>query len=492
MAMSVLIWFFMLLHSFAVAGDASPANLSPFIRVETGTVISDGGWSFGVSWVDYDGDNYPDLFICNENFGSTDEVNFLYHNNGDGTYTRVSEGEITTDAGGSLSSTWANFDADGDLDCIAARPFLNNNLLYVNNGDGTFNKDTSSALVGAKKFSMEVEWVDYDNDGWLDMFAANHGRPSTPMLASLYHNENGVFVLTDNSDMGLIEDEANSATWADYDGDGDRDLFWSRNNKLSLLFSNDGDGTFTQMTESVLAKLPAKYHSSWADLDNDGDLDIYTKSDDPGIVTLYKNMGNGTFEPAAYPELAQDTGSWTGGYWGDYDNDGWLDLLIIGNDRYEPHRNQLYHNNGDGTFTKVKSGVIIHGEEPSSAAAWADHDRDGDLDLFVSNVNDADNSLYENVGNSNHWIQIRLKGTFSNRSGIGAKIRAKAVLLGESVWQMREISAKTGFFSQSELVAHFGLGNADIVDSLIVEWPNGAVQILTDVSANQLLSVTEK
>ena len=115
-----------------------------------------------------------------------------------------------------------------------------------------------------------------------------------------------------------------------------------------------------------------------------------------------------------------------------------------------------------------------------------------DLDLFVANVNGADNTLYENLGNSNRWIQIQLKGTSSNRSGVGAKIRVKSVLSGKPIWQMREISSKSGFMSQSDLVAHFGLGKTAVVDSLIVEWPSGVVQILTEVSANQLISVTEQ
>jgi len=466
-------------------------NTHDFVRVDTGGIVSDSGWSFGVSWIDYDGDTYPDLFICNEDFSGRPAPNFLYHNNGDGTYARVRESEIAV-SGGCLASTWADCDNDGDLDCYAARPFLNSNLLYVNNGDGTFSKDSSSLLVEARKFSMEVEWVDCDNDGLLDVFVANHGRPSDPALAQVYQNKNGSYTLMNNSNVGLIEDEANGVTWGDYDGDGDRDLYWSRNNKLSVLFANNGNGTFKQVKESVLGESPAKYHSSWADFDNDGDLDIYTHSGDPGIVTLYKNLGSGSFEQLQDEEFMADSGHWKGGYWGDYDNDGWSDLLVLGNDHYEPCLNRLYHNNGDGTFSRVTSGPISTDLEPSSAAAWTDHDRDGDLDLFIGNVNGVNNTLYENLGNANHWIQVQLEGTRSNRSGIGAKIRVLAVISGEPVWQMREVSAKTGFKSQSELVAHFGLGNTQFVDSLVIEWPHGSVQIDTDVRGDRLLKIKEQ
>jgi hypothetical protein len=296
----------------------------------------------------------------------------------------------------------------------------------------------------------------------------------------------------DNSDIGLIEDEANGVTWGDYDGDGDRDPYWSRNNKLSVLFANKGNGTFTEVSESILSQPPARYHSSWADFDNDGDLDIYTKVGDPKVAAVYINLGEGHFEPAAIPEMARDTGYWTGGYWGDYDNDGWLDLLILANKRYEPHPNRLYHNNGDGTFARVMTGAIASENEPSAAAAWADHDRDGDLDLFIANVSNFDNALYENPGNDNHWLQVQLEGTRSNRSGIGSKIRIKATLSGKPMWQLREISAKSGFKSQSELVAHFGLGDASIVDSLIIEWSGGHIQTLTNVGIDRLLTISEQ
>lgn len=471
-------------------GFATPGTCQ-FRRVGSGAVVSDGGWSFGVSWVDFDGDSYPDILVCNEDFSGVPAPNFFYRNNGDGTYTRIREGAVAS-GGGCLGSSWADFDGDDDLDCYAARPFLNSNLLFVNNGDGTFFSDSSNLITAAKKFSMEVEWVDVDNDGWLDVFVANHGRPSDPALAMLYYNDKGNFVLLENTEVGLIDDEANGVTWGDYDGDGDRDPFWTRNNKLSILFRNEGNGTFTSVSESALSDSPAKYHASWADFDNDGDLDIYTNSGDPGVAAIYENTGMGRFELAAIPELAQDSGYWTGGYWGDYNNDGWLDLLILGNNRYEPYPNRLYENNGDGTLTRVTSGPVVSEVEASGAAAWADHDRDGDLDLFIANVNAANNSLFENLGNDNHWLQVELRGTRSNRSGIGAKVRIKAVISGKPIWQMREISAKNGFKSQSELVAHFGLGDALSVDSLIVDWPSSVRQVLTDVKSNQLLKIVEQ
>jgi hypothetical protein len=475
----------------AIVGGYTSAGRCQFARVTTGPVVSDGGWSFGVSWVDYDGDNYPDLFICNEDFSGTPALNFLYHNNGDGSFTRISDGDIAV-GGGCLASTWADIDGDGDLDCYAARPFLNANLLYINNGDGTFTGDSSTALTSVRKFSMEVEWVDYDNDGRLDVFVANHGRPSEPVFAELYHNEKNRFKLITNAEVGLAEDEANGVAWGDYDCDSRRDLYWTRNNKPGLLFRNSGDGMFRQVTDTELAGNPGKYFGNWADFDNDGDLDIFTVSGEPGTVTLYRNMADTGFVLVEDRNLSSDTGYWTAGYWGDYDNDGWLDLLVLGQKNYTAHPNRLYRNNGNCTFTRVTNGPIASDNEPSAAAAWADYDRDGDLDLFVANVNNANNTLYQNQGNQNHWLQVKLEGAQFNLSGIGAKVRIKAVSQGKSIRQMREISAKNGFKSQSELVAHFGLGDATLVDSLVVEWPCGRTDVLTEVRADQLLHAVEK
>jgi len=461
-----------------------------FTDVTDGPQVTEGGWSFGISWIDYDGDDYPDLYVNNDIFGSVGELNFLYHNNGDGTYTRILDGVIAAE-GSSVASTWADFDNDGDNDVYVSCAGLYN-YFYHNNGDGTFVKNTTGPVGGAGDFTMEAEWVDCNNDGWLDLFVVNHWPGiSTPVWCALYISDGDSLILQDNSAAGLFEGEGNSTAWGDYDNDGDRDLFWSRNNNTTLFFDNDGDGTFTQNTTIEIAQPPAKYHGNWADYDNDGDLDLYTGSGYPGVSCLLENTGDGGFAVVSGQEISEDVGYWTGGCWGDYDNDGNIDLLLLGNAFYEPHPNRLYHNNGDGTFSSVVSGPIALDEEPSSAAAWADHDCDGDLDLFVANVNDYNNSLYINNGNDNAWLQVTLTGVISNRSAVGAKVRLRAVIGGAPVWQVREISAKTGFMSQGSLIAHFGLGDAEILDSIVVEWPSGLIDVLTGTAINQFVTIVE-
>jgi hypothetical protein len=468
------------------------AGAQQFVRVNEGPHVGHGGWTFGVSWVDYDDDGFPDLHINNWVYGSSAALNHLYHNEGDGTYTRVNVGDLATD-GNSITSAWGDFDNDGDLDAYVACPEQLNRF-FINNGDATFTRVTEGPVGNLEEVTQEPSWVDFDNDGDLDLFVANHLFPGDPytIVCALYANDGGSFNLLDNLSVGLIEDEGGSVAWCDYDNDGDMDVMWSRNQNTAVFFDNDGDGTFTQVTHNAIAQAPRKYHFNPADYDNDGDLDLYAGSAYPGPPILCENTGNGDFALVTGQEISSDVGYWTGGYWGDYDNDGYVDLVVTGHSYYEPYINRLYHNNGDGTFTAVLNEVVAMDVEPSSAVAWADHDRDGDLDLFVANVNDFNNTLYLNNGNGNAWIQIALTGTTSNRSAIGAKIRLKATIGGTPMWQLREIRTRNGFFVQTDLAAHFGLGDATVVDSIKVEWPSGSNQVLTSVATNQYLEITEE
>jgi len=213
-----------------LCGDTRPAHASLFVRVEGDVAISDGGWSFGVSWVDYDGDSYPDLYVNNNDFGSVGELNCLYHNNGDGSYSRVDDGVISAE-GGSVASTWADFDNDGDND-VYVSCFGQLNYFYLNNGDGVFTKMVSGPLGIPEEGTMEADWIDYTSDGRLDLFVVNHRPPSGPLSSqyALYLNDGGFLVLQSNSAIGLIEDEGNGIAWGDYDncpfqGDFDDDGF---------------------------------------------------------------------------------------------------------------------------------------------------------------------------------------------------------------------------------------------------------------------------
>jgi hypothetical protein len=207
---------------------------------------------------------------------------------------------------------------------------------------------------------------------------------------------------------------------------------------------------------------------------------------------LYHNNGNQTFTRITEGSIVRDVGNHVGCAWGDYDNDGYLDLFVT---RQLGQHNQLYHNNGDGTFAPVTGGSIVTDTSYSPNAAWADYDNDGFLDLFVSNgaftIGSYNNFLYRNDGNGNRWLKLKLVGGPSNRAAIGAKVRVTATMSGVNRRQLREISGGSGFGSQNSLIAHFGLGSATNADLVRIEWPSGTVQELRNVSANQFLTLTE-
>ena len=460
--------------------------LPQFTRIYEGDPVNDGGFSFGASWIDYDNDDYLDLFVTN--WMDVGQLNYLYRNNGDGTFTKVT-GDVIVSEGGSLGSSWGDYDNDGDLDAFCANPGQGGsgakNYLYINDGDGSFTKVTDGDIVNDVACSTTPAWGDYDNDGDLDLFVGAHN-----FAICLYRNDGEEFTKTNNSEIGLTEEEGNG-TWGDHDDDGDLDLFITRPQlNTNALFENDGDGTFTEITSGVIVEDSA-VGCSWGDYDNDGDLDIFATYARNQTNLLYQNIGGGAFIKITGQHPVIDSGYWSGSAWGDYDNDGDLDLYVTGNYQYTPRPNALYENNADGTFSKVAEEALVTDLESSAGAAWGDYDRDGDLDLFVANQNYENNALYRNNGNTNNWINIRCVGTNSNRSAIGAKVRLRATIDGTPVWQLREISGQTGNHSQNSLNAHFGLGDAPIVDSVKIEWPSGVVDVLTNVDVNQFLVVTE-
>jgi hypothetical protein len=241
---------------------------------------------------------------------------------------------------------------------------------------------------------------------------------------------------------------------------------------------------------------------AWGDYDNDGWLDLCVGNFYGENNSLFHNNRDGTFTKITNSIVALDGGTTKGVAWGDYDNDGWLDLFVSNLGPFDPRTfqnlgkepNFLYHNNGDGTFTKIASGSLVNELGNCGGAAWGDYDNDGFLDLFVANgffVTNANNVLYRNNGNSNSWLNLRLIGTVSNRSAIGAKVRVLATIRGKTFWQLREISGGSSFGSQNDMRANFGLGDATNTDIVRIEWPSGLVQTMTNVPAKQFLTVFE-
>jgi hypothetical protein len=270
----------------------------------------------------------------------------------------------------------------------------------------------------------------------------------------------------------------------------------------NFLYHNNRNGTFTRVLTNIIATdfwSQGAACAAWGDYDNDGLPDLFVTDGAGSRNRLYHNEGNGVFtRVTSGPELVPSPGgAFNGCAWGDYDNDGYLDLFVS----CFTETNALFHNNGDGTFTRIFSGAPVQGSGPNivcGTVGWADYDNDGSLDLFVGVVTDSNEStfvparnlLFHNNGNTNAWLEIKLVGTLSNRSAIGAKLRTHAIVGGKSLWQLREIGNGGGYNSQP-LVAHFGLGDATNVDVLRIEWPSGTVQTLTNIPARQILTIEE-
>jgi len=478
---------------------------SAFTKITTGPVANDFEESAGCAWGDYDNDGLLDLFVINFDVNGNNRTNTLYHNNGNG-FTRFPGGPPMNEGGLSHGCTWADYDNDGYLDLFVAN-LGGINWLYRNNGNGTFQKMTGAqagAIAGdPPSHSVSAAWADFDGDGYLDLFVAN-GALFTNVVDALYRNlGQGRFTniaLASGITQAL---RSTQGTWADTDGDGRLDLFVTHFDKdagsqRNYVYRNRGDGTFQVISNgNVLNGQLNSVGSAWGDYDNDGLLDLFVINrgypDNPSALyrnVLYRNKGDGLFDRITSGPVVNDVGQFNSCAWADYDNDGFIDLFVTS----EGSGNRLYHNNGDGSFLNVTQGEIVTDRANSVGCSWGDYDNDGFLDLFVANGSLAGpqkNFLYHNNANSNHWIKVRCVGTVSNRSAIGALVRATALINGSVRTQTRQISGGEGWLSQNSLDVSIGFGAATNIDLLRIQWPSGIVQDLHNVAVDRLLIVEE-
>lgn len=470
----------------AVTSQVATLTIDPtFTRITAGSIVTDGGDSTGAAWGDYDGDGNLDLFVSN--FGTP--FNFLYRNNGDGSFSRVTTGAIATDDPNSEGCAWGDYDNDGQLDLFVAVGLNGNDLLYRNNGDGTFTRITAGPVVASGGSSRGAAWGDYDNDGYLDLFVSNERGQNN----FLFRNQgDGSFARITTG--RIVTDGGNSTgcAWGDYDNDGWLDLFVPNHGENNFLYHNNRDGSFSKITSGrIVTDGGNSFGAAWGDYDNDGLLDLFVANANQKNF-LYHNSGDGTFTKITTGAIVNDIGYSWGAAWADYDNDGNLDLFVANGPPNGPGQNDfLYHNNGDGTFTRITTGSLANDGAIGDGCAWGDFNHDGFLDLFVSNLNGQNNFLYRNNGNSHHWLAVRCAGRVSNWAGIGAKVRVEATAAGQARRQSREISGGSGYASQNSLTAHFGLGNATHIDLVRIEWPSGIVQELKNISPDRYLTVQE-
>lgn len=448
--------------------------------------------AFTCAWGDYDNDGYLDLFVGNAM--NPNYSNSLYHNNGDGTFERVNNSVVSIDVGTSWGCSWSDYNNDDYIDLYVANGNNEPNFFYVNNGDGTFTKNTDSPISVTAEWANMPAWVDYDNDGLLDLFLTS-GYLSSPWFENnqLFHQETNDFLQIIEGEIATDNKNSHGVCWVDYDLDGDSDCFIANWSGGALdIYQNDGDGTFTHLIEGTIPETVVDGGGfSFADIDNDGDMDAFLTVIN-GNNKLFMNDGISGFTEVTDGEIVNDgMPSYCAGF-ADYDNDGDEDLVVSNVQPSSPQGtyNLLYSNNGDGTFNKVTDEIITTEQGQGGGVTWGDYDRDGDMDLFMARYNE-NNSLYQNNGNTNHWIDIMLIGAESNKSGIGAKVKVNTFENGFMKWQMREVFSQTSYQSQNSLNVHFGLGEHNVIDCIVVEWPSGITDFFFDIEADQFLEIIE-
>ncbi len=491
----------------------------------------------GLAWGDCDGDGFDDLYVVNfvAPIGSSPDEragvagNALYRNRGDGTFEQIGAeaGVGLKDFG--MGAAWGDYDADGDVDLYVTN--YGGNALFRNDGFCGFAEVTEETGVGGgDDFSAGAVWVDYDGDDDLDLYVTNYvdfdesmqprggsvmmqyGRavPFTlnpasyqPVANRLFRNDGGRF--TDVAEAAGVANAAGrslSAAWADWDADGDLDLYVANDISDNAFFMNLGDGTFEDIsTLSLTADYRGAMGLAVGDYDRDADLDLFVTHWVAQENALYQNhmTGDREGERPLFTDVADLVGLGATGLdyvgWGtgflDLDNDGWLDLFVANGHTIEdeadesrllPHRMQLFWNRGEEGFFELSdvAGPPFERLLVARGAAASDYDRDGDVDIAVL-VHGRGVLLLDNGGTpGNHWIEIDLNQEGGNPDGIGAFIR---VDIGEQS-QLVSVGGSASYLSQHSLTAHFGLGDAERIDRVVVRWPDGSEEAFAGLAVD--------
>jgi hypothetical protein len=487
------------------------------------TILEEAGP--GVCVIDFDSDGWPDIYFA----GGVAGHNVLYRNNHDGTFADVTAKAGVGGNAYGLGCVAGDYDNDGHPDLYVTQ--YGKNILYRNNGDGTFTNVTAKARVDGTDFGTQFHtgatFFDYDKDGFLDLYAGGYvafgpdtqqtcklgaGEESScpPSVyrgspAVLYRNNRDGTFTNVTKQAGIFQPKGKnlSVQAADYDNDGWPDLLVANDGVEAYLYHNEHNGKFQEvaLTSGVALSgdglIMAAMCISFGDYDNDGSLDLYISDFQNVPDHVWRNDGHAFFDDVSVrtgvAAATKNVLSFGGGFF-DYDNDGWLDLFIANGHVYQAVENykqinSLFHNNGAGKFIEItkSAGPAFAVPHLGRGAAFLDYDNDGKLDIIVANNDDPPLLLHNTGDSSAHFLNIQLKGTKSNRDALGARIK----LTAGGLKQLREVAAGGSYLSHSDLRVHVGLGGATHADVIEILWPSGVLQTLRNVPAGRFHVIEE-
>jgi enediyne biosynthesis protein E4 len=496
----------------------------------------------GTAFFDYDNDGWTDIFVMSgtrlESFPKGKEpTNRLYRNNKNGTFTDVTDKSNLKRTGWAASVAVGDYNNDGFEDLYLT--YWGQNALYRNNGDGSFTDTTEKSKLKTDgiRWGSGATFIDYDRDGDLDLFVANYlkfdlakvpevgkgvncvwkgipvncGPKGLPTDTNLFYENNGDGTFTDVSEKSGIAKVGGrysmTAIITDYNNDGFADIYVACDSTASTLYRNNKDKTFSDVSlESGTAynedgNSQAGMGVTIGDYDSDGLPDIFKTHFADDLPVLYRNGGKDFFEDSSRLAGFDHTRyvQWGTGF-ADFDNDGWADILTVTGNVYPeiekffkeyPHRSPrlVYQNLGNGRFRDVSAQTGKGVSEPKSSrgAAFGDYDNDGDTDVLVMNMNEPPLLLRNDLKSANNWLTIKLIGTKSNRSAIGSRI----IIKNGTHIQAQEVTSQTSYYSHNDFRQHFGLGINKQAETIEIRWASGAVETLKNIAGNQIIKVKE-
>lgn len=464
-----------------IQNNSSNTSNLLYSACQLSTIMSESNDSWNPSWADYNNDGHEDLFIATKD---VDAKNQLFRNNGNGTFTKINNHPLVNEKANTVAAVWADINNNGRKDVLLVNATQHKSKLFINNGNGSFTALNNSGLDPHPQYFHGAAFSDFDNDGYVDLIITNFFQTR---FHQLYRNNgNNTFTAVTNTPVTTENERSMAPILSDYNNDGLVDIFIPNgNNRPNSLFKNLGNFQFEKVLDTVLlSDTKNSVGAAWGDYDNDGFVDLLVVNASGQNNDLYRNMGDGSFRKMENSILSLQGGDSHGAAWLDVNNDGWLDAYVT-NDKGASF---LYINDGQGDFSRKLDEQISGNTGNAYGVAVGDYNKDGQLELAIATHTSGTTRFFCHNGTASNWIGFQLQGVYSNKQALGARLAIKS----NGVWQYRQNLPISGFGSQGMRNVHFGLGDFDTVDSVMVFWPSGIMQHVVNYNINSYNMVLEE